>query len=294
MRKSPQEIYSTYTRRFFIPAKPSEIKTFLCSMNIDRYNESKTQMDKKLNFVPYGYIAYLLKAYGYHISSIIPFNGENREDILRNAIPIDKIPINNNYINGYVRGKDKDFDQNIIYSAVTIYNTSSKKFSIVLPDDLKYKISNTPTKYVFINILQIITTDTDEQGRYNMTIFFDKIENRSEVLLDTTFYDNELYKKIIKELFNLLMLDLKNATFPPRYLTEITDKKISDLILIHHKILNPKYTFDQLMVNINQLIVNKISGTTKNVVDIFYSYYNKILALSKNPFGDLKLLKIYF
>jgi hypothetical protein len=262
-------------------------------MNIDIYTESKTKMEKKLPFVPHGYIAYLLKAYGYHISSIIPFNAENIQELLRNAIPIDKIVCNNNDINGYVKGKDRDDDKNIIYSIVSIYDINSNKYSIILPNDIKSKISNSPTKYVFINVLHIKLENNVEKERYNMTIFFDKVLNQSEVLLDPDFYQKSVYDIIMPRLFNLLNLDKDKAKFPPRYLPEITDKKISDLILIHHKILNPTYTFEQLMVNINQLIESK-KRLVYNNLDIYYSYYNKVLAFSKNQEDDLKLLKIYF
>lgn len=320
------QTYSTSAERYFIPAKIPGFRTFLCNMATDLVGlnmvprssassagagagarvELKESKDLKINY-PYGYVAYLFRSNGYNISSILPIQlnpltGSGSFEIKDlNLSRLDK------YIDNSIR------DNNLIYPVSTVYFTEINKYSIICENNLINSIRTLPSRYVFINVSQNVFHQ-NKLYKGNIVFFMDKERKVIDRMYDTVLYSNDskldmkdmklvpLASNIRQELITKLIPNVEReykvgTTFLSEDKLSFEEKKNSNiiidpsvnfwyLILLHHKILNPKLSFDE----INTKVLDLITERKKEAV---YSYYKKIIALSENLESDLTLLRVY-
>ena len=221
-------------------------------------------------YYPYGYIAYLLRVYGYNISSIIP-----RISVGRINFPIT--------ITYDIDAKSVDYDYKEL-------------------KDGKDIINNIPSRYVFMNVLENIKK-RNTLTTSNMFIFIDKEKFNVDILIN-------IFPDVSQENRITYIKDFINYFIETRYNVNVrqSDDKLSleekinlnlnidptvnlyNLILLHHKILNPSLS----MVEINTKVLGLITTNNWDIKVFMYLYYKKINALSNDKRGDLTLLYAYF
>jgi hypothetical protein len=326
---SSPELKTTTEERYFIPTKFHEFRTFICNTRPDRsgmmlkkpstqLSESKRDVgfvsaftiEEPKKFYPYGYIAYLLRVNGYNISSLIPIVKKNTRPTInlhkleytfkQNQLDY-KLLLNNPMMLN---------DETYIYPVSTVYFKNDDKHIILYDNRIINQIMNFPTRYVFINVLETIILDSGYNER-NMLIFIDKVSKTIEVLLDENFYnDSENSKKsgvrIRHELIQKINpftseYKINNHNFQDKLTLEekqnssiiiYEDINLWHFVLLHHKILNPNLSFEQINTEITTLITKDVVFRDEKL--FVYSYYKKIISLSQSIEGDLTLLNVYF
>lgn len=285
------DIATKSSRRYLQPARLSGFRNFLCNML-----EYKGEMKQDLAFYPIGYICYLLRAYSYDTSSIIPVNSydnqtlkdlllKSKDNVKLSDIDLDEIgsiPLIDIYIS----------DANeIVYPITIIYD--SGKSTIFMRKDLPNLVHSTDQRFIFILVREIVVENNKIANNSYFPIIIDQKQDRKtiDVISEPTKYDDNMGKimmqkrtEVINELIDTEGYNIRMYTNIP----ESTNPRIWQIMMIHLKLINHIGSFEELGNNLLDLFKKE----NKDIKSITYSYFMKIMRLSVDENVDRELLSI--
>jgi len=284
-----EDVSSRSSRRYLLPARLPNFKSFVCNMLEYKAPDSFPEM----KHYPIGYISYLLRAYSYDTTSIIPLNvaDDNKLKPLLNQGLEFKDAFTKTEGREFKAMYLKDTGNSIVIPATLVYSDPA---CVYMKNDLYGLISKITQRQIVILAKEVW------QGKDSyLAIFIDQKEDRKTIDIIPEVASragagagagvglSEERKRLIDDLFDTNGFTIR---YHDRFDEGMMNPRIWQIMLIHLKLINkPTDSFESLQAE----LVKELKADGKDINAIIYSYYMKILRLSVDEKTDYELLSVF-